>query len=71
VFIARETDLTVGVQTAARAPFVSFFSGDSIGGRERRNGGFLDAKLTETHKDVLVNWREHLAPTVGPVLKHM
>ena len=50
-FIARETDLTVGVQTTARTPSVSFFSGDSIGGRERRNRGSLDVRLTETQKD--------------------
>ena len=29
MFIAQETDLTVGMQTAARAPFVSLFSGIS------------------------------------------
>jgi len=52
VFIARDTDLTVGVQTAARAPFVSLFSSVSTGGREGWNEGFLGAKSTETHKDV-------------------
>ena len=71
MFIARKTDFTVGVQTAAREPFVSFFSGDSGGGKERRNGGFLDAMSIETHKDVLVNRQEHLVPTVGHVLKHL
>ena len=34
------------------APFVSLFSGDSTGGRERRSEGFLRAKSTETHEDV-------------------
>jgi len=52
VFIAQETDLTVGVQTDVRAPFVSIFSSDSIGGRERRSGGFSEAKSTKTHEDV-------------------
>jgi len=52
VFVAQDTDLTVGVQTATRAPFVSLFSGDSIGGRERGSEGFLEAKSTETHKEV-------------------
>ena len=63
MFIARDTDLTVGVQTTARAPFVSLFSGVSIGGRERWSEGFLEAKLTETHKDV--------RSTVGLELKHL
>jgi len=40
------------VQTTTNEPFVSLFSGDSIGGKGRRNGGFLDAKLSKTHKDV-------------------
>jgi len=44
VFIARKSDLSVGVQMAARAPFVSLFSGVSIGGKGRRNGGTLDVK---------------------------
>jgi len=52
VFIARDTDLTVGVQTAARAPFVSLFSGDSTGGRERGSEGFSEVKPTETYEDV-------------------
>jgi len=59
------------VQTAARAPFVSLFSGVSIGGKRRRSGGFLDAKLSKVHKDILINRQEHLAPTVGHVLKHL
>jgi len=40
------------VQTASRAPFVSLFSGDSTGGRDRGIEGFLEAKPTKTHKDV-------------------
>ena len=52
MFIARDTDLTVGVQTVARAPFVSLFSGDSTVGREHGSEGFLEAKSAETHKDV-------------------
>jgi len=44
--------LTVGEQTAARVPFVSLFSGGSTGGRKRGSEGFLEAKSTETHKDV-------------------
>jgi len=46
------------VQTTARAPFVSLCSGVSIGGKRRRSGGFLDAKLSEAHKDIQVNRRE-------------
>jgi len=52
VFIAQDTDLTVGVQTTGRAPFVSLFSGDSTVGREHGSEGFLEAKSAETHKDV-------------------
>ena len=52
VFIARDTDLTVGVQTAARAPFVSLFAGDSTGGREHGSERFSEAKPTETYEDV-------------------
>jgi len=36
---------------AARAPFVSLFSGDYTGGRERGSEAFLRAKPTETHED--------------------
>ena len=52
MFIARHTDLTVRVQTAARAPFVSLFSCVSTGGRERWSEGFLETKSIETHEDV-------------------
>ena len=43
--------MTIRVQTAARAPFASLFSGVSTGGRERWSEGFLEAKSTETHED--------------------
>ena len=44
-FFALEFDLSVRVQTTARAPFVSLFSGDSIGGKARRDGGILGRKI--------------------------
>ena len=68
MFIAQDTDLTVGVQTATRAPFVSLFSGDSIRGRERGSEGFLETKSTETHEDV---GQSAGMPTVGHILKHL
>ena len=36
---------------ATRAPFVSLFSGVSIGGNGRGSKGFLDVKLPEKQKD--------------------
>jgi len=43
VFHCPMFDLSVRVQMAARAPFVSLFSGDSVIGKARKLEGFLDA----------------------------
>jgi len=45
VFYCPEFDLSVGVQTIARAPFVSCFSGDPLEGSTVGVEGFLDAKV--------------------------
>ena len=44
------------MQTAARAPFVFVFSGDSIGGKTRRDVGVLG-------REIVVNARKRLGST--------
>jgi len=66
------TDLSVGEQTAARAPFVLSVSG--IHGGEGWRFGMktkesLIRSLKLRMKNNLVNRQEHLAPTVGSDLK--
>jgi len=46
VFLCSVFDLSVKVQTAARMPFVSLFSGDFVIGKARKEEGFLDARLS-------------------------
>ena len=55
-------DLRVGVQTAARTPFVSLFQVFTAeeGERWSRSKGVHEAQLVETHKGVQVNRREQL-----------
>ena len=66
-------DLIVGVQTVARAPFVSLFQVFTTeeGERWNKSKGVLRAWFVETHEGVLVNRQEHLAPIVGLGLKHL
>ena len=50
-------DLTIGVQTAARAPFVYLFQVFTVeeGERWNRSKGVLEAQFVETHEGVRVN----------------
>jgi len=56
-------DLIVGVQTAARAPLCSLLFRYS---QTEQNEGALAREDKTRIKTTQVNWREHLAPTVGP-----
>ena len=53
-------DLIVGVQTAARVPFVSLFQVFMVeeGERWNRSEGVLEVQFVETHEGVRVNRRE-------------
>ena len=65
MFRSPKFDLSVGVQTATRAPFVFVFSGVQSEERHMGTQGFLDARLSQTHEDIL----GQLAGTVTIELK--
>ncbi len=66
-------NLTVGVQTDAKAPFFSLFQVFTAeeGEHWNRSKGVLEAQFVQTPKGVRVNRQKHLAPTVGLDLKHL
>ena len=62
-------DLTVEVQTAARAPFVSLFQvfTAKIGERWNISKGVLEAQLVETHEGVRVKqWEQKYLNLLSP-----
>jgi len=52
VFPSPKINLSVGVQTASRAPFVFVFSGVQSEEKHEGTQGFLDVRLSQTHEDV-------------------
>jgi len=67
VFSASFTDLSVGVQTAASAPFVSVLQ--EIFTRGRVHLKDLRSTVGRYARRCSSFWQEHLAPTVGPCSK--
>ena len=62
-------DLTIGVQTAARAPFVYLFQVFTAeeGERWNRSKGVLEAQFVETHEGVRVNRRKQEQESITSV----